>query len=215
MKILIWGIFLAGAYASWYFFGSTGSFVYFIAFLLVINLFRKQVVIGLTHLVSKLGFTKETIDRMPMSINLVKAAAMDDAARPVTSALAASGFVDAGAWDITEMPQIKLALMVHPGDKFFAAIETASAIGAQVNIHTLYSNGNVMTFTNSRLPAPKAQRPGYTGVRLPGASPSALLSKARKERLRDGISAVTVEEAPRLYERLYTEFISYRKLHGA
>jgi hypothetical protein len=215
MRLLIWAVFLAGAFVSWYFFGQQGSFAYFIAVFLAIMLFRKQISIGLTHVVSKLGLMKETIDRMPMSIRLVKTEAMDKAARQVAAELSAAGFVDAGAWDISGMPRIKLALMVHPSENFLAAIETASTIGAQVNIHTLYSNGTVLTFTNSRLPAPGAQWPAFRSVRMPGASPSAVLARARAERVSDGISTVTPDEAPRIYERLYAESIRYRKMQGA
>jgi hypothetical protein len=215
MQVPIWVVFLLGAFASWYLFGVEGRLVYLVVVLIAITLFRRQLVIGLTHVVSKLRLTRGTIDRMPMSIKLVRAAAIDEAAKPVAAELSASGFVDAGAWDIFEMPKIRLALMVHPAEHFLATIESASAIGAQLNVHTLYSNGSVATFTNSRLPAPKAQRPGLSSVRMPGASTRALLSRARAERSGDGISAMTVEEAPRIYERLYTESINYRKAHGA
>ena len=58
-----------------------------------IALFRRQLAIGLTHVVSKLGLMKGTIDRMPMSIRLVKAAAMDEAAKPVAAALSAAGII--------------------------------------------------------------------------------------------------------------------------
>jgi hypothetical protein len=152
---------------------------------------------------------------MPMTIRLERASAPDEAAKPVAAELAAAGFVDAGAWNIPPMPKIRLALMVHPVDNFLAAIETASSIGAQVNIHTLYSNGNVMTFTNSRLPGPKVQRPGAISERLPGIPPSALLAKARADRRKDGISAVSVKDAAAAYERLYAESIRFRKAQGA
>jgi hypothetical protein len=112
------------------------------------------------------------------------------------------------------MPKIKLALMVHPVDNFLAAIEAASSIGAQVNVHTLYSDGKVMTYTNSKLPSPKALRPGVTYVRMPGASVTVLLMKARSERRRDGISAVNADDAPSIYERLYAESIKFRKAQG-
>jgi hypothetical protein len=140
---------------------------------------------------------------------------MDEAARPVAAALSAAGFVDAGAWNIFEMPKIRLALMVHPAENFLAAIETASSIGAQLNVHTLYSNGTVATFTNSRLPAPSAPRPGWTIVRMPGASPGVLFSRARAERPQQAISAVKAEKAPEIYERLYAESILYRKTTGS
>ena len=215
MRLLIWAVFLAGAFVSWYFFGERGSFAYFIAVFLAIMLFRKRISIGLTHVVSKLGLMKGTIDRMPMSIRLVKSESMDKPARPVAAELSAAGFADAGAWDISEMPRIRLALMVHPAENFLAAIETASTIGVQVNIHTLYSNGTVLTFTNSRLLAPRAQWRAFKSVRMPGASPGAVLTRARAERLGDGISTVTPDEAPKIYERLYAESIRYRKRQGA
>ncbi len=215
MRVLIWVVFLGGAFSSRYFLGPQGSFAYYVVVLVAIALFRRQLTIGLTHVASKLGLMKGMIDRMPMSIRLVKAAAIDEAAKPVAAALSAAGFVDAGAWNIFEIPKIRLALMVHPAENFLAAIETASAIGAQLNVHTLYSNDTVTTFTNSRLPAPRANRPGWTIVRMSGASPGALVSRARAERPPQAISAVTVEKAPEVYERLYAESILYRKSQGA
>jgi hypothetical protein len=133
----------------------------------------------------------------------------------VAAELRKAGFTDAGAWDIPPMPKIKLALMVHRSENFLAAIETASTIGAQVNIHTLYCDGKVMSFTNSRLPAPKAQWPALTMLRMPGVAPAALLAKARNDRRREGIREVSVDEAPRIYEHLYTESIKFRKAQGA
>ena len=215
MRALIWAVFIAGALASWYFFGAPGRFAYFIAVFIAIALYRRPLTIWLTHVASKLGLMKETIDRMPMSIRLVRAAAIDEPAKGTAAELSAAGFVDAGAWDISELPKIRLALMFHPAENFLAAIETASPIGAQLNVHTLYSNGTVVTFTNSRLPEPRSQRPGFRSVRLPGVSPTALLLRARTERPCDGISPVTAEEAPRVYERLYAESILYRKREGA
>ncbi len=215
MRVLIWVVFLAFAVGSRYFFGSQGSLLYFVVVFVAIVLFRRQLTIGLTHVVSKLGLMKGTIDRMPMSIRLVKAEAIDEAARPMAAALSRVGFVDAGAWNIFELPKIRLELMVHPAENFLGAIETASAIGAQLNVHTLYSNGTVTTVTNSRLPVPRAKRPGWTRVGMPGASPGAVFSRARAERLHQTISEVTAEKAPELYERLYAESILYQKTQGA
>jgi len=214
MRVLIWLVLLAGAFASRNFFGGEGRLVYYIVVLVAIALFRRQLVIGFTHVASKLGLMKGTIDRMPMSIRLAKAAAIDEAAKPVAAVLSAAGFADAGAWNIFEMPKIRLALMVHPAENFLAAIETASAIGPQLNVHTLYSNGTVTTFTNSRLPAPRAKRPDWTQIRMPGASPGDLFSRARAERPQDAISPMTAEMAPGVYERLYAESILYRKTQG-
>jgi len=215
MPVLIWVVFIAGAIASRYFFGTQGRLAYAAVVFIAILLFRRQLTIGLTHLASKWGLMKATIDKMPTSIRLAPANAMDEVAKPSAAELSAAGFMDAGAWNIPPMPKIRLALMVHPVENFLAAIETASSIGAQVNIHTLYADGSVETYTNSRLPAPKTQRPEQKLVRMPGAAPATLFSRARNERRGDGISAMSAQDAPNIYERLYTDSIKYRKTHGA
>jgi len=215
MPVLIWVVFIAGAIASRYFFGTQGRLAYAAVVFIAILLFRRQLTIGLTHLASKWGLMKATIDKMPTSIRLAPANAMDEVAKPSAAELSAAGFIDAGACNIPPMPKIRLALMVHPVENFLAAIETASSIGAQVNIHTLYADGSVVTYTNSRLPAPKAQRPEQKLVRMPGAAPATLFSRARNERRGDGISAMSAQDAPNIYERLYTDSIKYRKTHGA
>lgn len=214
MQILIWAVFLGGALASRYFFGLQGRLFYSVMVLLAIALFRRQLVIGLTHVASKFGLIKATIDKMPMTIRLRKGP-LDAAAAASSVELSNAGFVDAGAWIIPPMPKIRLALMVQPADNFLAAIETTSAIGAQVNVHTLYTDGSVMTFTNSRLPAPKTQRPGVTNMRLPAASVDALLAEARTARRRNGIRAVSADDAAHIYEQLYADSIRFRKQQGA
>jgi hypothetical protein len=153
IQVLIWVVYLLGAFASRYFFGLPGRIAYLVIVGALILAFHRQLSIALTHVASKFGMMKATIDKMPMTISLTRAAGMDEAALPVATELAKAGFIHAGAWNIPPMPKIKLALMVHRGEIFFAAIETASSIGAQVNIHTLYDDDKVATFTNTQLPA--------------------------------------------------------------
>ncbi len=215
MRTLMWMVFLLGAVLSWIFLGLAGRIIYFLAVGFAILLFRRQMSIGLTHAASKLGLMRETIDRMPQTITLTRSPAADELAGPAAKALSAVGFVDAGAWSIPGMPKIHLMLMVHTSEHFLAAIESATAFGAQVNVHTLYAGGALTTYTNSRLPAPPSQRPGVTSMRMPGAEPGALFTRARAERRRDGILPVTAQEAPRIYERLYAESIRYRKARGS
>jgi hypothetical protein len=64
-------------------------------------------VLALTRLATQLGLMRGTIDRMPSAIHLTRASGPTDAARPILAALAASNFVDAGAWNIAEMPKIE------------------------------------------------------------------------------------------------------------
>jgi hypothetical protein len=57
--------------------------------------------------------------------------------------------------------------MVHTGENFLAAVETTSSIGAQVNLHTLYGDGTVATYTirACRHRAPCVQRSPVRGCR--------------------------------------------------
>ena len=214
IQALIWGAYLAGAIASRYFFGLPGRIAYLVIVGALVLAFNRQLSIALTHVASIFGMMKSTIDKMPAAITLTPAAGLDEAALPVAAQLAQAGFKHAGAWNIPPMPKIKLALMVHPVENFLAAIETAATIGAQVNIHTLYDDDRVVTYTNTKLPAPRALRPQVTYTRVPGLAPIALFERARGERRPNAIREMTVEAAPKVYERLYAESMKYRKARG-
>ena len=214
MRLLIWAAFIAGVIAAGFLGGETGAFIYFVAVLLVIAFFRRPLVLALTRLASRLGLMRGTIEAMPPAIVLTRAPGPADAARPILAALAASSFAEAGAWNIAEMPKIHVALMVQREEGMLAAVESASPIGAHVNLHTLYPDGLVVTFTNSELPAPKLLRPNARRTQLPHCSPDALVARARTERPKTPFRALSVEEAPRVYEQLYADEIRFRKAMG-
>jgi hypothetical protein len=214
MTQLIWIVYIVGLLVAIHYWGTTGRMVFTFGVTLVIVLFRRPLVLALTRLSSKLGLMRGMIDQMPPAIHLSPAAGPTDAARPLIIALAACKFVDAGAWDIRELPKIQLSLMVHPEDGMLAAIESASPIGAQVNIHTIYPDGKVFSVTNSELPAPRATRPNVTRARFPRFVPGELVKKALAERPGAAFRPVSLEEAPRIYEELYAEEIRFRKGAG-
>jgi hypothetical protein len=211
MRAGLWIVFIGGGLLAWYWGGSSGTTGYCVAVFIALTFFRRPLVIALTHVASRFGETQRQVEKMPLAVRLVEAGGPDEKARPTLRSLAGQGFVDAGAWRIPEMPKIGVALMVHPQEGFLAAIESADPIGAQLNLHTLYPGGRVVTFTNSELPAPPAERPGTTQVRAPGSSPTSLLVRARRQRPQEGFSPMTVEEAPRTYEGLYAEEMLFRR----
>jgi hypothetical protein len=215
MSQLIWIVFLVGVVVAQLFGGWRGRGIYFVAVLVVILLFRRPLAIALTHVAARLGLMRETIARMPDEIHLVRAAAPEETARPALRLLAASGFDDAGAWNIAELPKIKVALMVHATDGMLGVVETAAPVVAQVNVHTLYPDGRIATFTNSELPPPPSLRPNCTRVRVSRLSAGALVLRARRERPADAPSAISAAEAPRIYERLYADEMRFRKERGA
>jgi hypothetical protein len=214
MSQLIWIAYFIGLLVAFVFWGSTGRMVYAVAVGLAILLFRRPLTLALTHLSAKLGLIRETIDRMPPEIHLVRAGWPAEAARGILDALAGCRFADAGAWSIRELPKIQVSLAVRPDDGLFAAVESASPIGAQVNVHTLYPDGRVFTVTNSELPAPRVLRPDVTREQYPRCDPAELVRKALARRPGAGFRPIAAEEAPRLYERLYAEEIRFRKARG-
>lgn len=214
IRYLLWSVFVGGFFTALYF-GRHALLAYCATVVIAIALFRRPLVIWLTHLASKLGLMRGTISRMPVAIHLVRAPQPAEAALPTLEALAGNGFLDAGAWDIVELPGIKVALLVRPAESLLAAVETASSIGAQLNLHTLYPDGRVVTFTNSELPASKVQRPNVTQTRVPRASAETLLECARQQRPGRPFAPVSVAEAPRVYEQLYADEIRFRKERGA
>jgi hypothetical protein len=214
LRLLIWGIFIAGVIAAGFLGGKAGAFVYFVAVFLAIVLFRRPLVPALTRLVSRLGLMRGTIEAMPSAITLTRAPSHAEAARPIMAALAASNFTDAGAWNIAQMPKIQLSLMVQRDEGMLAAVESASPIGAHVNLHTLYPDGLCVTFTNTELPMAKVLRPNVQRTRLPRCSPDALVIRARSERPKLPFRPLSIDEAPRLYEQLYADEIRFRKSTG-
>jgi hypothetical protein len=125
----------------------------------------------------------------------------------------------AGFWRLLEaLAKRKIrattAINAHVVEGMLTAVESGSPIGAHVNLHTLYPDGRVVTFTNSELPMPKALRPNVQRIRLPRCSPDALVARARSERPKLPFRPLSVEEAPRLYEQLYADEIRFRKSAG-
>ena len=214
MSQLIWIFYVVGLFIVIHFWGTTGRVIFYAAVFLVVTLFRRPLVLALTRLSSKLGLMSGTIDSMPSAIHLTRTNGPTEAARPILVALTACKFVDVGAWNITELPKIQVSLMVHPEDGMLAVIESASPIGAQVNIHTLYPDGKVYSVTNSELPAPRATRPNVTRARFPRCAPDELVKQALAGRPGIAFRQVSAEEAPRIYEELYAEEIRFRQGTG-
>jgi hypothetical protein len=211
MNQLIWIVFIGGLLVTIYLGGTTGGLIYLVAIALFIALFRRPLVLALTRLSCKLGLNRGIMARMPSAIHLFRVAGATEAARPILTALTACKFVDAGVWNIKELPQIQVALMVHPKEGMLAVVESASPIGAQVNVHTLYTDGKLFYVTNSELPAPPAARPNMTRVQFPRCAPNELVRQALVRRPGYGFRLISAEEAPRIYEQLYAEDISFRK----
>jgi hypothetical protein len=211
VQLLIWIVFLGGLFLAISYWGETGKLFYLAVMAVIIALFRRPIVLALTRVASKFGLMRDVIERMPSAIHLTAAEGPTGPARAILDALAACKFVDAGAWNIVELPKIQVSLMVQPELGMLAAVESASPLGAHVNLHTLYPDGQVVSFTNSELPPPRATRPNVTRTQVPRCSPGALVTRARNQRPGTPFRPISVEEAPRVYEQLYADEVQFRK----
>jgi hypothetical protein len=215
VRVLIWIVFLGGLFLAIFFWGQTGRLIYLAVMAVILALFRRSIVLALTHLASRFGLMRDVTQSLPAAIHLARASGPTAAARPVLDALASCKFADAGSWNIVELPTIQVSLMVQPELGILAAVESASPIGAQLNLHTLYPDGRVVSFTNSELPPPRATRPNVTRTQVPRCSPSALVTRARNQRPNTPYRDISIDEAPRLYEQLYAEEAQFRKAVGS
>jgi hypothetical protein len=214
MSLLIWIVCIIGLIVAFYFWGTTGLLMFCAAYFLVIMLYRRPLVLALTRLSAKLGLNRAIINRMPSAIHLSRADESAEDARPILAALATCKFVDAGAWNIDELPGIQVSLMVQQEEGMLAAVESTSAIGAQVNINMIYPDGKWFIVTNSELPAPGALLPNVMRVQLPRCTPNALVEQARTLRPALGFRSISVDEAPRIYEELSAQAIRFLKGKG-
>jgi len=72
IHVLIWAVYFGGAWASTYFFGLPGRIAYLVIVGAIVLAFNRHIAVALTHLVSKLGWMKSTIDKMPNTITLTR-----------------------------------------------------------------------------------------------------------------------------------------------
>src|SRR5262245_34188730 len=124
MQRLIWMVFLGGLVAAGLLGGSETRLLYRVAAAVVLAVVRRPLVLALTKLASRYGMMKETVQRMPDAIRLLRAPSAAPSAQPILTALAACNFVDAGAWHIMELPKIEVSLMVQPDEGMLAAVES-------------------------------------------------------------------------------------------
>jgi hypothetical protein len=80
-----------------------------------------------------------------------------------------------------------------------------------VNLHTLYQDGQVVSFTNSELPLPQQPRPNVTRTKVPRCSPGALVTRARNQKPSVPFRPISIEEAPRVYEQFYPAEAQFRR----
>ena len=137
----------------------------------------------------------------------------DAAAGAIAGPLLASGFQDAGTQRMREIPGT-LRLLVHPEDALCAVIHMHPRAGPRLDLVSRYRNGTSVTFTTSKSNG-LDPRPGHPIVNAPGASPLALLARARSERPGGALRPVVAEIAAGDLEEDVAEWFEWRRTHAA
>src|SRR5437764_7287346 len=114
MARVLWLTFFLGLGWAGLQWGATGRLLYLGLISLALTLFRRPIVIGLTHLFTWLGLAKQVARQLPPEIHLQRAPASAAAAQPIVDALEGYKFAPVGAFGIAELPRISVTLMVMP-----------------------------------------------------------------------------------------------------
>jgi hypothetical protein len=150
----------------------------------------------------------------PAEIHLSPASAEAEAeaeeSRALAAALEAEGFHSAGAFEIAEMEGVVVRLLVHEGERLMAAAYDHPMAGSWFDVVERRTNGGSTTWTTSA-PTGLDRRPGHRQLHEPGATPAALVARARDERGPGAAEAITVAGVREAFERAYAEYMAYRQ----
>ena len=135
------------------------------------------------------------------------------APRKTAEALVSRGFVDAGVYNVLEMPGVVVQLLAHPGDGLYAAVYEHPRAGTWFDLVSRFQDGTSVTYSTSH-PTALEPRPGHPTVNLPRTEPLAVLDKVLAQHPRRPLQAVSPEQAVEVFERGYAEAMAYRKQVG-
>lgn len=127
---------------------------------------------------------KRAIAKQPDEIHLVKADGgawtNGQEAKRLATAFSERGFVAAGTYKVTELPDVTLGFLVNTPASAYAIVYEHARVttGLWCEIVSRYQDGRGVTFSKSRAPQME-QRPGHTVVRAPGCTPNALWARFR------------------------------------
>jgi hypothetical protein len=164
------------------------------------------------------GLGARAIAQQPDTIHLVaaqqhawrNAAALEALAQP----LKARGFVEAGVYTISEMPNIALRFLLNPAMNCYASICEHSKAGNWVELITRYESGIGFTYTQQP-DRGMERRPEDKIFNAPGSAPEQLYERMIKERPDQPQIALSQDKLPQLFQDVYAAQIRWKKQRGA
>jgi len=169
------------------------------------------------------GLLKKRIERtlaarLPDRIHLVPAKPSwrdRNGVASIQTELAALGFAWVGDFQVPELPDYALRLLVRVDEGVYANIQEAAGGAPWLELVTPYRDGRRAHLTT--LPATGQKTPPWVvkSVHAPGATPRDAFQRMLAERPHAGIATIAPETLPRLWEDEYARIAAWRKsLHS-
>jgi hypothetical protein len=136
-----------------------------------------------------------------------------DAARKLTSPLMQRGFVEAGAFRISEMPDILVAFLINEEKNIYACVYEHPKVGNWMELVTRYQDGGGATFT-MQPDRGVTHRPQDVVVHCQEASPDALLDRALRERSSRPMIALDAGGLATRFANAWAEQVAWKKKEG-
>ena len=167
---------------------------------------------------AELNFDEAALAVFPDRIHLAKCSrvAFDHprVVRTAVDALRSEGFEDAGTYAIIELPGVHVVLAANIRESMYAVIHDHQRAGVWIDIVTRYLDGT--RWTHSTLGGQGLDpRPSNLIVRLPGATTTELLARARGDRPKTGHRRVNRIDVGPHFEQGYADWIAWRKQAAA
>jgi len=190
-----------------------GLFVLILVLLVIAGLVIRA---KLRRFASELGDALESVP--PMEITLAPVAEIDwddeHAAHEFLRPLPMLGFVEAGRYEIEEMPGVPLAAFVQPETHVVAVVYEHPQAGVILDMVTRYADETSITYTTTTEVGQLEDRPGHAKVSAPEASAEGLYRRLLGERPRGETVGVAPEEFPAVFEQAYADEMEWRMAKG-
>jgi hypothetical protein len=153
----------------------------------------------------------DTIHLVPKSMHTwADRDAMDKLAQPLKS----RGFVEAGVYEITEMPGVGLRMLLNQATNVYACLYEHPKAGRWAEVITRYQNGFGATYT--QLPdRGMTRRDEDVVVNAPATDAGTLYDRMIKERPQKPMISLSEGNIPRLFEQVWSAQVKWKKERGA
>src|SRR5215831_1344595 len=152
----------------------------------------------------------DTIRLVPTEISKLRKA---NRVQSVAAEFQHAGFENAGVFYVPEMAGLYIQLLANRAESMSGAIYDHPVAGVFYDVYSRYVGGGSFTCTTAH--ATGLNRPeNAKTVNMPGAQPSALIDKNRRERPQGGLKSCTPGTVGAEFTSAYAEYMAWMKQRG-